>query len=98
MVTPKSVTPISSMKNGRPRTFCYMQERTYADPAYEFPLIEYDPSNRYKASVNYKTWSGWRARLITWLIDLLLPEPKTLYTRYLHDMDRMNIAAEMSKL
>ena len=60
--------------NGRPRTFCYMQNRTYADPAYLFQLYEYDPSNPY-ASVNIKAWSGWRANLITWMIRHLLPEP-----------------------
>jgi hypothetical protein len=70
--------------DGRPRTFCYMQGPTWADPSYEYPLYEYDPSNKAEVSVNYKTWSGWRAKLVTWLIAVLLPEPQGIYAGRSH--------------
>lgn len=70
------------LKDPHPRTLCVMETPNIADAAGLFPIVEYDPSQRPEEGTMfmYHSWSGWRPRLIRWLIQRLLPEP-TIYRR-----------------
>jgi len=63
-------------KISAPRIFSVVRTPNSADPMGWFPLIEFNSRDRIEGVMpRNKPWSGWRAKLIVWLIRLLLPVP-----------------------
>lgn len=66
----------------RPRTFSLMYAPNVVDPTGEFTLVEFNPERRLSAApLRYRAHTGWRARVIEYLIRRWLPEPKDVYGR-----------------
>jgi hypothetical protein len=64
------------IKSPAPRIFSVVYTPNIADPAGWFPLIEFNPKDTADGVMpRNRMWSGWRAKLIVWLIRRLLPCP-----------------------
>jgi hypothetical protein len=59
-----------------PRIFSVVETPNVADPMGLYPLIEFNDRDRVEGVMpRSRWWSGWRAKLIVWLIGFLLPVP-----------------------
>lgn len=67
----------------KPRTFALVDTPNVSDPAGKCPLLEYDASvvRRLPEGIvqTYWGWTGWRSRLIAYLIRKLLRRPDHIY-------------------
>lgn len=70
-------------KDPKPRTFAFVETPNLADPAGVCPIYEYNAATVRKSPEGVvqmnQAWSGWRAGLIAWLVQKLLPKPEYLY-------------------
>ena len=61
-----------------------------ADPMGIIVIGETDDSPKIEGVVNpYVMWTGWRARLIRWLVNYLLPEPEKASGRFVNALGRV---------
>jgi hypothetical protein len=66
----------------KPRTFCVLFEKSFADPRYTTPVVEYNPSRvglPEGVTPSMKRWGGWKGHLISWFIKRFLLYPDFVY-------------------